>query len=1311
MAKKMLLGAILAMMAPVSWAADGSLSVELGSHVASVSVSWADGQGIVHTNVCTQSGSVVQGAVWEGYGVVVNGISVQNGYQASGFSVLDNHYDESAHGYVTTTNSYSANAGRYTPQVSDARVTVCPRAAPVTNTIIYVVNSGTLPADSPTTYTIESPTVTLPTPTRTGYDFGGWHTNASFEGAAVASIPTGSTGNRTFHAKWNACAYTVTFDANYAGGTVVPSSKSVTYASTYGDLPTPTRTGYTFAGWWTAASGGAQVKADTVVSITAPQTLYAHWTANGYTLTINPNGGTYSGQTTRSLTFGSTQNNSIGKPTRTGYIFEGWWQTRSGQPGSPMVYDTNGVCVAGYWWTASGSAGTFKVAGDLSVSAKWTACAYSVRFNANASECSGTMDDQAMAYGAAQNLTSNAFERTGYTFTGWATSASGNVAYSDGQSVTNLSATQGAVVELYAKWTANPYTLTINPNGGTYNGSTERTQKPLTFGTTLNNSIGKPTRSGYVFGGWWQERGGQPGNPMVYDANGACVGGYWWTASGNSGTFNVAGDLPVIAKWTAGQYTVSFNVNGGSGEFDPKTVTYGSTYGALPVPSRTGHDFAGWWTMRDGGTQVTASTTVSITSAQTLYAHWTPQSYSVTFHFDGGWISWGGTEGQITSSPFVTNYTYGAGLSMPSFGRTGYLTGGWHLAEDCGDPAVYSIGTSDTGDRILWAKFTPRTYTVALDNQGADVSGTSSVSVNYNGDFPAPINCPKKAGYEFNGYFAQVDGQGTQYYDAGGAAYGNVWTTADAGTIYAQWLPNAYRIAFEPGEGGTGEMEPMALTYGVETNLPPVEFAREGYVFAGWKTNLTAGVTFADGQAVSNLTTTTNATVTMTATWAKGFYYVAFDANGGEGEMDLQKFTYDVSEPLASNAFTRAGYDFAGWAWTANATTNDIAFTNCETVVNLAAVVDSTNTLYAVWKAEEYEVVLDANEGQGGYFLDGEVTNLTKTIKVTYGSVYDLPVPSNVKTWMTFAEWKYVDGETGATNALPATVPLLADGVTNLVARWTDGLADALNAEGTKLSYETGGKNRTAGGVDMDVFWAPADKDGVLAGQSGVLPSSINSSYTYVRATLPGEGVLTFTWRVEAPIGFWYEGDEYEESRFMGNSLTFVNASSSELVSRLASGNNPSSQEWRDTGWQTFAFTNDTTESVPVEWRFEYTSGKPGGGTGWVDNVTWTPTGDLKPGKVPLGENGASPMTIGNGQTTVYVANTVQGWWYGLYSKTNLADTAEEWTILPSTVEYPTAKQATGDDVPVSFAWPWNLSTDPQRFFKIILSIDNPCKQ
>lgn len=129
--------------------------------------------------------------------------------------------------------------------------------------------------------------------------------------------------------------YAVTFDAS--GGTVSDSKKTVTYGSTYGTLPTASRTGYTFDGWYTAASGGTKITADSKVSITANQTLYAHWKANSYTVTFDANGGTMSDLKT-SVTYGSAYG-TLPTPSRAGYIFMGWYTEASG--GTNITADSN----------------------------------------------------------------------------------------------------------------------------------------------------------------------------------------------------------------------------------------------------------------------------------------------------------------------------------------------------------------------------------------------------------------------------------------------------------------------------------------------------------------------------------------------------------------------------------------------------------------------------------------------------------------------------------------------------------------------------------------------------------------------------------------------------------------------------------------------------------------------------------------------------------------------------------------------------------------------------------------------------------
>ena len=120
---------------------------------------------------------------------------------------------------------------------------------------------------------------TLRTPTRSGYTFDGWYTAETGGTKVTSTTKVTATTNHTLHAHWTKNKYyTVTFNAN--GGSVSTRSKTVTYGGNYGALPTPTRSGYTFNGWYTAASGGSKVYASTKYSRSSNQTLYAHWTKN-----------------------------------------------------------------------------------------------------------------------------------------------------------------------------------------------------------------------------------------------------------------------------------------------------------------------------------------------------------------------------------------------------------------------------------------------------------------------------------------------------------------------------------------------------------------------------------------------------------------------------------------------------------------------------------------------------------------------------------------------------------------------------------------------------------------------------------------------------------------------------------------------------------------------------------------------------------------------------------------------------------------------------------------------------------------------
>ena len=122
--------------------------------------------------------------------------------------------------------------------------------------------------------------------------------------------------------------FKVSFNSN--GGSCSTSSKNVTYNASYGDLPVPTRTGYTFKGWYTSASGTTKITGESKVNITSNQTLYAQWIPNTYTVVYNPNGGI--GTTANSShTFDTAKSLNINNFTKEGYSFKGWSKNKDAE--------------------------------------------------------------------------------------------------------------------------------------------------------------------------------------------------------------------------------------------------------------------------------------------------------------------------------------------------------------------------------------------------------------------------------------------------------------------------------------------------------------------------------------------------------------------------------------------------------------------------------------------------------------------------------------------------------------------------------------------------------------------------------------------------------------------------------------------------------------------------------------------------------------------------------------------------------------------------------------------------------------------
>lgn len=182
----------------------------------------------------------------------------------------------------------------------------------------------------------------------------------------------------------------------------------------------------------------------------------------------------------------------------------------------------------------------------------------------------------------------------------------------------------GEYCNLYLINTGDEVTITFDPNGGTLNAGdeTKAVQHNGTYG-----ELPTPVRPGYQFDGWYTEKNG--GSKV--DAN-------------TSVTTKEAHML--YAHWSEAKYNITLDPNGGNLANATKEVTYNSPYGELPTPNRAGYDFDGWFTEKDGGTKIEASTVVTAVEPHTLYAHWTAHEHCIC----GGSISTGDHTGHAPVS-------------------------------------------------------------------------------------------------------------------------------------------------------------------------------------------------------------------------------------------------------------------------------------------------------------------------------------------------------------------------------------------------------------------------------------------------------------------------------------------------------------------------------------------------------------------------------------------------------------------------------------------------------------------------------------
>ena len=493
-----------------------------------------------------------------------------------------------------------------------------------------------------------------------------------------------------------------------------------------------------------------------------------------------------------------------------------------------------------------GSNGKFYVPGDsvpadvTALTVQWTDPTYAVTLHPNG----GTINNGNVTeyiYGVGATLpTADDMTYTGHTFKGWYDNES-----LTGDPVTAIGGTEMGNKEYWAKWEINQYTITFDTAGGSE-------IAPITqdYGTAIT-APADPTREGYTFTGWdtaipatmpahnmtitaqwtvnqytitFDTDGGSEVAPITQDYGSAITApaaptreGYTFTGWDKTIPATMpAGDMTITAQWTVNQYTITYDLDGGTAEGNPDTYTVETDAFTLKNPTRPGYTFTGWsGTGLTGEDNLTVTIPKGSTGNRSYTAHWSLNTYSITYDLNGGTASGNPTSYTVESATIT--------LNQPT--KTGYTFTGWSGTDLTGeDNLTVTIPAGSTGDRSYTAHWSLNTYSITYDLDGGTASG--------NPDFytvessTITLNPPTRTGYTFIGW------SGT---DLSGSD--NLTVTIPAGSIgnrsyIAHWSLNIYSITYDL-DGGTALGNPDFYT--VESSAITLnEPTKAGYVFTGW---------------------------------------------------------------------------------------------------------------------------------------------------------------------------------------------------------------------------------------------------------------------------------------------------------------------------------------------------------------------------------------------------------------------------------------------------------------------------------------------
>ncbi len=758
-------------------------------------------------------------------------------------------------------------------------------------------------------------------PTKTNYTYGGHYTGTGGSGTqwtnANGTILYNVTANTTVYAKWTSNSgtiHTITLSPNGGTGSrtiyerynvgwfrkdgtlyyQITSSIFNNTSSGGAGLTKPTRTNYTFNGYWDASSGGNQIiDADGYIigapSYNANKTFYAQWVAPSTSkIKLNPNNGVVCSVDVVEATFGQPMPTVSCPPTRTNYVFTGYFDAASGG----TQYYTDELQSARNW---------DKTGAESVLYAHWEAIpTYNIVYYCD-KEGAPSYTDTGIYFGQDYMFKTRAAvgcsTLSGKKFMGWTDDEHGSsILYQPGQIAQypyqsdarlvgyNLDIGTVTLNHDDPDNTPSPSTVYYVPSDAWYSDSNAMNE--ITEMTTV------PVKYGYEFLGYYTA---SSGGTKIIDENGEFINHNYVP----SGTTN----FTLYAHYSAKKYPFILDDASATTASSPNSVTYKVEIGwvnnstnteitSITIPTKTGNSFAGFWTGPNGtGTKIINAdgTFVTMTSGilqefdennvDTLYAKWNPKN-TVTFSCENQ-----AGDGSGTPSPATVQVADGETLTFPSmancsWGNAGYspflwgyvVNGGFTDTHDAGDTITWD---SSWGDRTYNMWYAPSYFNYEYSCGAGTGTPPTSGNTYYHSNWTTAANTCTKEGYSFAGWLEPVSG--VTYAESTMPTNGNVagwlWpydVIASAGGAFtAQWTANTYTIAYTLNGGTAGANAPTSGTYDSVVNISNPTHAHA--TFTGWTiAGMDNGVTHYYGTSNPPTSTTTGTSIT---TPTKATYY------------------------------------------------------------------------------------------------------------------------------------------------------------------------------------------------------------------------------------------------------------------------------------------------------------------------------------------------------------------------------------------------------------------------------------------------------